>query len=255
MVLLVDERPEEVTDMRRHVLRGEVVASHVRPSRPTSTRQVAELTIERAKRLVEMRQGRRDHPRRHHPPGPGLQPRGAGVGPDHVGWCRRRRAVPAEEVLRRGAQRRGGRLAHDPRHRARRDRHPRWTRSSSRSSRAPATWSCGSTGGSPSGGSIPAIDVERVEHPPRGAAVRPRRAPAGLEAAPGARTPWRRRAGAGPRAADRQDPHAPRATTSSSPRSPRPRPGNGNLTDGREYRRDRCDAACRATLCHRLDGP
>ena len=32
MVLLVDERPEEVTDMRRHVLRGEVVASHVRPS-------------------------------------------------------------------------------------------------------------------------------------------------------------------------------------------------------------------------------
>ena len=54
MVLLVDERPEEVTDMRRHVLRGEVVAQHVRPSRPTSTRHVAELTIERAKRLVEM---------------------------------------------------------------------------------------------------------------------------------------------------------------------------------------------------------
>jgi len=27
MVLLVDERPEEVTDMRRHVLRGDVVAS------------------------------------------------------------------------------------------------------------------------------------------------------------------------------------------------------------------------------------
>src|SRR5882672_10630132 len=55
MVLLVDERPEEVTDMRRHVLRGEVVASTFdRPSEEHT--QVAELTIERAKRLVEMGQ-------------------------------------------------------------------------------------------------------------------------------------------------------------------------------------------------------
>ncbi len=53
MVLLVDERPEEVTDMRRHVLRGEVVASTFdRPSDEHT--HVAELTIERAKRLVEM---------------------------------------------------------------------------------------------------------------------------------------------------------------------------------------------------------
>jgi transcription termination factor Rho len=53
MVLLVDERPEEVTDMRRHVLKGEVVASTFdRPSDEHT--QVAELTIERAKRLVEM---------------------------------------------------------------------------------------------------------------------------------------------------------------------------------------------------------
>jgi transcription termination factor Rho len=53
MVLLVDERPEEVTDMRRHVMRGEVVASTFdRPSDEHT--QVAELTIERAKRLVEM---------------------------------------------------------------------------------------------------------------------------------------------------------------------------------------------------------
>jgi transcription termination factor Rho len=53
MVLLVDERPEEVTDMRRHVVRGEVVASTFdRPSEEHT--QVAELTIERAKRLVEM---------------------------------------------------------------------------------------------------------------------------------------------------------------------------------------------------------
>jgi transcription termination factor Rho len=53
MVLLVDERPEEVTDMRRHVKAGEVVASTFdRPSDEHT--QVAELTIERAKRLVEM---------------------------------------------------------------------------------------------------------------------------------------------------------------------------------------------------------
>jgi transcription termination factor Rho len=53
MVLLVDERPEEVTDMRRHVLRGEVVASTF--DRPADEHtQVAELAIERAKRLVEM---------------------------------------------------------------------------------------------------------------------------------------------------------------------------------------------------------
>ena len=53
MVLLVDERPEEVTDMRRHVLRGEVVASTFdRPSDEHT--HVAELAIERAKRLVEL---------------------------------------------------------------------------------------------------------------------------------------------------------------------------------------------------------
>ena len=51
IVLLVDERPEEVTDMRRSV-RGDVVASTFdRPSDEHT--QVAELTIERAKRLVE----------------------------------------------------------------------------------------------------------------------------------------------------------------------------------------------------------
>jgi transcription termination factor Rho len=55
MVLLVDERPEEVTDMRRHVVRGEVVASTFdRPSDEHTA--VAELTIERAKRLVEQGQ-------------------------------------------------------------------------------------------------------------------------------------------------------------------------------------------------------
>ncbi len=54
MVLLVDERPEEVTDIRRSV-RGEVIASTFdRPAEEHT--HVAELAIERAKRLVE--QGR-----------------------------------------------------------------------------------------------------------------------------------------------------------------------------------------------------
>jgi transcription termination factor Rho len=53
MVLLVDERPEEVTDMKRHVLRAEVVSSTF--DRPSDEHcHVAELTIERAKRLVEL---------------------------------------------------------------------------------------------------------------------------------------------------------------------------------------------------------
>jgi transcription termination factor Rho len=52
MVVLVDERPEEVTDMQRTV-RGEVVASTFdRPAEDHTT--VAELAIERAKRLVEL---------------------------------------------------------------------------------------------------------------------------------------------------------------------------------------------------------
>jgi transcription termination factor Rho len=52
MVLLVDERPEEVTDMKRSV-RGEVIASTF--DRPADEHtQVAELTLERAKRLVEV---------------------------------------------------------------------------------------------------------------------------------------------------------------------------------------------------------
>jgi transcription termination factor Rho len=52
MVLLVDERPEEVTDMQRAV-KGEVIASTFdRPAEDHTI--VAELSIERAKRLVEL---------------------------------------------------------------------------------------------------------------------------------------------------------------------------------------------------------
>ena len=53
IVLLIDERPEEVTDMRRMVKNGEVISSTFdRPSEEHT--HVAELAIEKAKRLVEM---------------------------------------------------------------------------------------------------------------------------------------------------------------------------------------------------------
>lgn len=51
MVLLADERPEEVTDMRRTV-HGEVIASTF-DREPAEHTRIAELAVERAKRLVE----------------------------------------------------------------------------------------------------------------------------------------------------------------------------------------------------------
>ena len=51
IVLLIDERPEEVTDMKRSV-KGEVISSTF--DEPASRHvQVAEMVIEKAKRLVE----------------------------------------------------------------------------------------------------------------------------------------------------------------------------------------------------------
>ncbi|WP_319951826.1 transcription termination factor Rho [Caldinitratiruptor microaerophilus] len=53
MVLLIDERPEEVTDMQRSV-KGEVVSSTF-DEHPEMHTRVAELVLERAKRLVEQK--------------------------------------------------------------------------------------------------------------------------------------------------------------------------------------------------------
>lgn len=52
MVVLVGERPEEVTDMQRSV-KGEVIASNF-DEPPTNHTKVAEMALERAKRLVEL---------------------------------------------------------------------------------------------------------------------------------------------------------------------------------------------------------
>jgi transcription termination factor Rho len=120
MVVLVDERPEEVTDMQRSV-KGEVIAATFdRPPQDHTT--VAELAIERAKRLVELghdvvvlldsvtRLGR------------SYNLAGAGLRPDHVGWYRLDRALPAQAVPGRGAQHRERWLAHHSRDRAGGDR-------------------------------------------------------------------------------------------------------------------------------------
>lgn len=53
MVLLIDERPEEVTDMQRNI-KGEVISSTF-DEPPQRHVQVAEMVIEKAKRLVEMK--------------------------------------------------------------------------------------------------------------------------------------------------------------------------------------------------------
>ncbi len=119
IVLLIDERPEEVTEMQRTV-KGEVVSSTF--DEPAARHvQVAEMVIEKAKRLVEHKQGRGDPARLDHPPGARLQHRRAVL---RQGAHRRRRcqcAAAPEALLRRGTQHRGGRQSHDPRDRA--DRH------------------------------------------------------------------------------------------------------------------------------------
>ena len=126
MVLLIDERPEEVTDMARTVS-GEVVASTF-DEPATRHVQVTEMVLEKAKRLVEhkrdvvilldsiTRLGRAYNTRR------------AVVRQGADRRCRRQRAAAPEALLRRGAQHRGRRLADHHRHRADRHRHRAWTR-------------------------------------------------------------------------------------------------------------------------------
>jgi len=54
IILLIDERPEEVTDMQRSIPRAEVISSTF-DEPPTRHVQVAEMVIEKARRLVEHR--------------------------------------------------------------------------------------------------------------------------------------------------------------------------------------------------------
>ena len=111
IVLLIDERPEEVTDMQRSV-DGEVISSTF--DEPAQRHvQVAEMVIEKAKRLVEHTQGRPHPARFDHPARARVQHGDSTVGQGPVRRSRFQRAAEAEAVLRRRAQHRRRRVAHD----------------------------------------------------------------------------------------------------------------------------------------------
>ena len=109
IVLLIDERPEEVTDMQRSV-KGEVVSSTF--DEPAARHvQVAEMVIEKAKRLVEHRPRRRDPARFHHAPRPRLQHRRAVLRQGADRRRRRQRAAAARSAssARRATSRKAAR--------------------------------------------------------------------------------------------------------------------------------------------------
>ena len=122
IVLLVDERPEEVTEMQRTV-RGEVISSTF--DEPAARHvQVAEMVIERAKRLVEMKKDvviLLDSITRLARAYNNVLPSSGKV---LTGGVDANALQRPEALLRRGAQRRGRRLADHHRHRAGRDRQP-----------------------------------------------------------------------------------------------------------------------------------
>ena len=122
IVLLIDERPEEVTDMQRSV-KGEVISSTF--DEPASRHvQVAEMVIEKAKRLVEHQRDvvillELDHPSRSR-----LQHRRTLFRQGADRRRRRQRAAAAEALLRRGTKHRGRWVAYNHRHRPDRHRQP-----------------------------------------------------------------------------------------------------------------------------------
>ena len=100
MVVLLDARPEEVTDFQRAV-KGEVIASTFDRAASDHT-MLAELAIERAKRLVELGHDVVVLLDSRHQPGPGLQRVGS-CDRSHAGrGSRCRRRTPAQAALRRG---------------------------------------------------------------------------------------------------------------------------------------------------------
>ena len=120
IVLLIDERPEEVTDMQRSV-DGEVISSTF--DEPAQRHvQVAEMVIEKAKRLVEHKKDvliLLDSVTRLARAYNTVIP---GVGQGALGRSRQQRPAEAEALLRRRPQHRRRRLADDRRHGAHRHR-------------------------------------------------------------------------------------------------------------------------------------
>ncbi len=122
IVLLIDERPEEVTDMQRSV-KGEVVSSTFDEPAVRHV-QVAEMVIEKAKRLVEHGRDVVILLELDYAPGACLQHGGAVLGQGADRRRRRQCAAAAQAFLRCRAKYRGGRLADHHRHRIGRHRQP-----------------------------------------------------------------------------------------------------------------------------------
>ena len=122
IVLLIDERPEEVTDMQRTV-KGEVISSTF-DEPPQRHIQVAEMVLEKAKRLVEHKRDVVILLDSAHASGPRLQRRHAAFGQGAFRRYRRQRPAAPAALLRRRAQHRRGRLAHHHGHGADRYRQP-----------------------------------------------------------------------------------------------------------------------------------
>ncbi len=138
IVLLIDERPEEVTDMQRTV-KGEVISSTF-DEPPQRHIQVAEMVLEKAKRLVEhkrdvvvlldsvTRLGRAYN---------AVTPPSGKVLSGGIDANALQRPAP---IFRRCAECRRRWIAHDYGHRARRYWKPHGRRHLSKNSKVPATW-------------------------------------------------------------------------------------------------------------------
>ena len=122
IVLLIDERPEEVTDMRRAV-NGEVVASSLDRDIESHVR-LSQLVVERCKRLAEMGKDVVLLLGFDHPPGPGVQQVGGQHRPHHERRRRHQGHGHPQEALRHGPALRGGRFVDHRRHRVGRHRQP-----------------------------------------------------------------------------------------------------------------------------------
>ena len=119
IVLLIDERPEEVTDMQRSV-KGEVISSTF--DEPAARHvQVAEMVIEKAKRLVEHKRDVVISARFDYASGPRLQHYRSAQRQSAIRRRGFQRVAASEAILRRGPQHRRRRIAHHYCHRL--DRH------------------------------------------------------------------------------------------------------------------------------------
>jgi transcription termination factor Rho len=106
IVLLIDERPEEVTDMQRSVRRrGDLVDLRRAGTAPRAGRRDGDREGQAPGRAQE---GRRHPARLDHPPRARLQHRHPALGQGAVGRSRQQRAAEAQALLRRRPQHRGG---------------------------------------------------------------------------------------------------------------------------------------------------